>query len=346
MKKQIRLAKNRMAESRTKSVVKMNVKDLKPGMYVILPSNWFKHPFMKNQFVLSTLKEIEKLRDFGFSEVPVDLSRSRIGEEKTAPPPAKTPLKPPRVWRPEEIVPTQLREAVHDEKMPPENKAAIIKESSILLMNRLLEDPSAENIREAKQGIFEMVDCIISDDETSKCLLNITNHDLYTYTHSVNVGLLALLLAKGMYRASFAHNLRELGAGFFLHDLGKVCVDPEIINKPGRLDEDEMRIIRRHPEEGARMLAESQQLSRETNIIVMQHHEREDGSGYPRGLKGEDIHVYARICAIADVYDALTSERSYKKKLPPLQALQLMRDEMINHFQRELFERFVMLFAK
>jgi HD-GYP domain-containing protein (c-di-GMP phosphodiesterase class II) len=94
------------------------------------------------------------------------------------------------------------------------------------------------------------------------------------------------------------------------------------------------------------MLEKKNQLSEEANIIVMQHHEREDGTGYPNQLKGKQIHLYARICSIADVYDALTSERSYKKKLSPFEALSLMRNEMINHFQKDIFERFALLFVK
>ena len=94
------------------------------------------------------------------------------------------------------------------------------------------------------------------------------------------------------------------------------------------------------------MLARSNQLSEEVQIIVMQHHERVDGSGYPHHLKDKEIHLYARICSIADVYDALTSERSYKKKLPQFEALKLMRDEMIDHFQKDLYEKFILLFSK
>jgi HD-GYP domain-containing protein (c-di-GMP phosphodiesterase class II) len=334
-----------MEESRANNVVELGIQDLRLGMHIILPWSWLKHPFLKNKFVLSSKKEIEKLKDFGISQVLVDLSKSSVVENRIALP-EQDKIKPPQKWQPEDIVPKQLIEAVRNKDMPSASKAAVIKESSMVLMNRLLEEPSAENIKVAKQGIFEMVDCIISDDRTTRCLIDITSHDLYTYTHSVNVGFLALTLAKSMFKGSIIHNMRELGAGFFLHDLGKVSIDPAIINKPGRLNEEEMALIRRHPAEGVRMLAKSKQLSEEANIIVMQHHEREDGSGYPHQLKGKQIHIYARICAIADVYDALTSERSYKEKLPPLQALELMRNEMIHHFHREMFEKFVMLFVR
>jgi HD-GYP domain-containing protein (c-di-GMP phosphodiesterase class II) len=327
------------------SIVPVKTSDLKIGMYVLLPASWFKHPFLKNRFLLASQKEIEKIKNSGFGSVQVDFSKSKIRYDEAVQS-ERNRAGPRKKWNPERIVPPELVEAVRNKDMPIESKAAVVKESSLLLMNRLFDNPSAENIREAKQGIFEMVDCIISEDEMSRCLLSITSHDLYTYTHSVNVGFLALILAKELFKNSYDHNMHELGAGFFLHDLGKVGIDSAIINKPGKLTDEETRIIRSHPAEGARMLANMQQLSNEAEIIIGQHHERQDGSGYPQGLKGKQIHIYARICSIADVYDALTSERSYKRKLRPFEALELMRDEMIHHFQRDLFEKFVKLFLK
>ncbi len=320
------------------------VNDLRIGMHIVLPTSWFKHPFLKNQFRLSSEKEIEKLSKCGVTSVQVDFSKSHFQS-----PDRKTDeineSRPPKKWKPQDIVPHELIQVMTSKSIAPEKKAAVVKKTSLVLMQRLLQDPSAQNIREAKKGIFKVVDCIISEDDTSHCLLNITNHDLYTYTHSVNVGFLSLLLAKKIFNGSQDHNIRELGAGFFLHDLGKVRVNSTIINKPGKLTENEMEIVRRHPIEGAKILADSKQLNEESKIIVMEHHERADGSGYPNGLKRDAIHLYARICSIADVYDALHSERPYKERLNPFDSLKVMRDQMMSHFQRDLFEKFVMLFV-
>jgi HD-GYP domain-containing protein (c-di-GMP phosphodiesterase class II) len=134
-----------------------------------------------------------------------------------------------------------------------------------------------------------------------------------------------------------------MGAGYFLHDIGKVRLDPAIINKQGKLTDEEMRKMRTHPYEGYRILSEADQLTEECKIIVMQHHEREDGNGYPLGLKGDGIHPYGRVCSIADVYDALTAVRSYKSRQTPFEALDIMKKQMISHFHRELFEEFVFL---
>jgi len=325
----------------------IEIRDLKVGMYVILPSGWFSHPFLKSQFRIESPREIQKFFESGIQEVQVDFSRSEIAENNSTPQAesGQDEMKQPGgvKWEPEQIVPRELSEAILSD-IPPGEKAKAIKESSILMMQRLLEEPSAANIKAAKQGIFETVDFIISDDKTSSYLANITHHDMYTYTHSVNVGILSILLAKRLYKGTGKHNMRELGAGFFLHDLGKVSVNSSIINKQGKLTDEEWAIMKKHPEAGAALLAGANEISEESAVIVLQHHEREDGTGYPCGIKAGEIHPYARICSIADVFDALTAERSYKKKLKPIAALRLMRDEMLNHFQRDLFENFARIF--
>ena len=325
----------------------INVHDITLGMYVILPLSWIDHPFKKNDFILRNQDQIDKILLAGFKTILIDRSR----EEKISTPaptavmagdPASTP---PRVWTPQTLVPAELREAIHDKTLPPKQKSKVVYESSRVMVERLFEDPKTENIREAKKGISEIVDLIIADDATSKELLKITSYDFYTYTHSVNVGVFGVLLARSAFRGSDAHNLHELGAGFFLHDIGKVRIDPGIINKPGKVTDEEMMKIRSHPFQGYQILKETNQLTEECMVIVMQHHEREDGSGYPRRLKGDDIHIYGRICSIADVYDALTAERSYKQRLETFPALKLMKEQLYNHFHQDLFERFVRLFT-
>jgi HD-GYP domain-containing protein (c-di-GMP phosphodiesterase class II) len=212
-------------------------------------------------------------------------------------------------------------------------------------MERLLEDPRVENIKAAKEGIADIVDFIVREDATSGHLVRITSHDCNTYVHSVNVGVLSILLAKALMKGSSAHNLQEMGAGFFLHDIGKVRVDTAILNKRGLLTEEEKKVIREHPRHGYDILEETDQMTNECRIIVMQHHEMENGDGYPHGLKGNDIHQYGRICRLADVYDSLTSDRSYRRRLNTFDALRLMKEEMTGHFHRELFEKFVLLFV-
>jgi len=323
----------------------IKIQDLRIGMYVTLPVSWLKHPFLKNKFIIKSQDQIDKIIDYGITEIAIDIDKGERTSflSNSAADLANTP---PKTWSPEKLVPPELREAIHDKSLPPDKKSKLVYESSRVLVERLFEDPKTENIREAKKGISEIVDLIIADDATSKELLKITSYDFYTYTHSVNVGVFSVMLAKAIFTGSDAHNMHELGAGFFLHDIGKVRINPSIINKRGLLTDEEMIKIREHPYQGYRILKETNQLTEECMIIVMQHHERDDGSGYPRSLKKNEIHNYGRICCIADVYDALTSERSYKMRLNTFEALKLMKEQMVNHFNQELYEKFVLLFSK
>jgi len=324
----------------------IKTRDLKPGMYVILPGSWFKHPFLTNEFVIKTRDQIDKIIDYGIREIIIDTSKGIGPANAASGSGAEDPLStPPVTWTPENLVPPSLREAIHDRSLPPDQKSRIVYESSLVLVERLFEDPKAENIHEAKKGIAEVVDLIISDDATAKELLKITAYDFYTYTHSVNVGVFGVMLSKTLFKGSDAHNMHELGAGFFLHDIGKVRIDPAILNKPGKFTDEEMEKMRSHPYQGYKILKEANQLTEECMVIAMQHHEREDGTGYPRNLKRDAIHTYARICSIADVYDALTAERSYKKRMDTFPALRFMKENMLNHFHQEIFETFVMLFT-
>jgi HD-GYP domain-containing protein (c-di-GMP phosphodiesterase class II) len=320
--------------------------DLRVGMYIVLPDEeCLRHPFLKSTFTIQTEDEIRKLKDTGIAEFSIDPSRDRHVQDVESTSHWDRDLPPPEHWEPEKLVPDELREAIHNHAMPPAKKARAVYTSAVKLMGSLLSNPVAENITVAREAIADIVDLIISDDETASYLLSITSYDFYTYTHSVNAGVLSVMLAKVLFNKSTGHDLHELGAGFFLHDLGKVRIDPAIINKPGKLDEEELKIIRSHPYQGYKILSETDQLTEEMKVIVMQHHERSDGTGYPRKLKDEDIHIYAKICCIADVYDALTAVRSYKRNISPYNALTIMKEEMLGHFSPPVFEQFVRLLA-
>jgi len=242
-----------------------------------------------------------------------------------------------------QIIPSGLKNKLKLEPIDAK-RAGIVYNTSISVLKKLFDNPDEGNVDVGTAEIYEIVDCIIDDHNMTRHLVDITSHDFYTYTHSVNVGILSVLLAKRLYKSNSNHNLKELGAGFFLHDIGKVNIDSTIINKRGKLSEDEIKIMRRHPSLGSSFLLENGKLTKECSLIVAQHHEREDGLGYPSGLRSREIHDYGRICAIADVFDALTSKRSYKNSMEPFSALRVMKEKMINHFNREIFENFAVMF--
>jgi HD-GYP domain-containing protein (c-di-GMP phosphodiesterase class II) len=322
----------------------ISVGELKVGMHVTIPGSWFKHPFVRSRFVVSSQRDIKWLAATGISQIPVDLTKSRI-----AMPELTENIFPenPDESENREMVPPGLMEALSDRAAAQESKAYAVKSSSKIIMKKLMEKtPDKVMLREARVSLYEVIDCILEGDQLNTYLLTISDHDMYTYTHSVNVGVLSLLLARKYFGCSDNHNLRELGVGFFLHDLGKIQVDPAIINKEGKLTFDELQAMRRHPLYGFNILNEANQLTTECKLIILEHHEREDGSGYPYGLYGGEIHVYARICSLVDTYDALTTDRPYRSKMSPFQALNIIKSNINDSIQKSLFENLVLLLGE
>ena len=348
---------------------KVKTEDLKVGMYVMLGLSWLRHSFLKPNFKITSEKQIKKIISDGIRVVKVDTSKSEVikgrdlfrdvlepraedtGQTRTGVPlpgsemGTEIPTPEPGEFNPIELISSDLRETIEDSRTPPQTKAKAVYDHSVRMMSNVLEEPNTENILSGKRMVYDVVDHILADDDTAECMTLITSHDYYTYTHSVNVGMLSVLLAKSVFKDSTDYNIQEMGAGFFLHDLGKCDIPHDLINKPERLTAKEWDLMRMHPPYGEKILRETGHLTKECGIITMQHHEREDGTGYPCGLSGYRIHVYAHICALADVYDALTSMRSYKKNITTFEALRVMKEEMVNHFNQDLFENFVRLFG-
>jgi HD-GYP domain-containing protein (c-di-GMP phosphodiesterase class II) len=169
---------------------------------------------------------------------------------------------------------------------------------------------------------------ILDDPNAALALHDLANADQYTHRHSVNVAALGLVLARAQFRRDgwvdyrgqrrydrINERLSQLGMGLLLHDIGKMAVPDDVLNKPGPLDDHEWEVMRTHPDAGVALL-NSRSMSPLVKTVIRDHHERFDGSGYPRGIGGEDIHQFARIAAVADVYDAVTSERPYKGAEP------------------------------
>lgn len=230
-----------------------------------------------------------------------------------------------------------------DESIDADAKAAMVYDSATELMGGIFEDPYAEvSISSAKSFVKQTLDYFIHTPEAFSKLMNLTSHDYYTYTHSVNVYLYGTFLARQLDFVS-PEDLEMFATGFLLHDIGKSQIDLAILNKEGKLNEDEWAIMKQHPTVGAKILAETHKFPRDMLVAVEQHHEKMDGSGYPHGLTSGDIHPFSKICLIADVFDALTTKRSYKPAINTFQALQIMKDEMANHMDYEFFKIFLHL---
>lgn len=239
---------------------------------------------------------------------------------------------------------SELTNLVNNPAVKPENKAIAVYSSCKVIMTKVFDDPRAAFLSQAMSAISPTVDLIISNEQATKHLVKLTAHDNYTYVHSTNVGIFSIALARIFFGANSAHDLQRLGLGFFLHDLGKCKIPLGILNKPGTFTPEEKQIMDRHPEEGVILLRESGYATDEAEIIVLQHHERDDGTGYPYGLKGSDIHPYSRICRLADTFEALTSDRPYQKKRTAFEALKIIKSHM-GDLDQDLIKCFIQLFV-
>jgi len=238
-----------------------------------------------------------------------------------------------------------LTQVLHDPFIPVSRKAGVVHKCVRQSVARLFSEPRAERIMEYKALVRDLADATITQPGLDRALVQLTRHDRYTYDHSVNVGIFGTVLAKQRYGDN-RELLRRLATGFFLHDLGKSRVPYDVLNKPGKLSPEEWAIMRQHPMLGFQVLVEEDQVEEEAAIVVLQHHERADGSGYPHGLPEEAIHDFAKIAAIADVFDALTSNRPYRGAMGTFRALSIVREQMGTDLPTSFFTQFVMLFAK
>ncbi|WP_293264695.1 HD-GYP domain-containing protein [Neptunomonas sp.] len=329
---------------------------IKIGDYVRLGESqskgWKAHPFPKNNFLISNQEQVEIVKGL-FDTVVIDCLKSTerqkelqqsanfISEKEET-----LQTQPSSEWEQLNSPTEKLSQALNC-TLPAKEKAGMVVEHSAELISQLLSTQlTNDSVKGTVVALKGMVGNLISDPELSDELLKITSHDYYTYTHSVSVGFKAMVFAKHYLGTTDQTLLKELGVGFFLHDAGKAGVDPDILNKPGKLSASEWSIMRNHPEMGVKQLAQANSLSEEIEIIVVQHHEKLDGSGYPYGLKGKEFHVFGQICALADIYDALTAKRSYKEGMTSFNALLIMQQKMAHHFDAKVLSSFIKLFCE
>ncbi len=219
-----------------------------------------------------------------------------------------------------------------------------IKQTTLLHVSELFLRPDiSPGIEMAKDLVAAMVDRVTSDLGTVQKLMALVNHDFYTFNHSVNVAIYAIAFARRVFGDDKAI-LVQAGLGGLLHDLGKRNLAWNVINKPGPLTKQEWSEVKRHPEYGRNAL-QGVNVGSEVLRVVYEHHENFDGKGYPDGRHGEDISLLARIVAIADVFDALTTDRSYHQALDAEGAMEKMFRMQPGKFDPKVFQSFVTNFS-
>lgn len=188
-----------------------------------------------------------------------------------------------------------------------------------------------------EQTVNDIIEDLLSQKQLMVNLQDIRTMDDYTFAHSVNVCVLSLItgIAFGFSKTQLIH----LGMGALMHDIGKIKIPQNIMNKPGKLTEEEFAIMKQHSQIGYDILRE--QVSLLTAHMALEHHERYDGTGYPNGLRGKDIHLFSRICSVADVFDAVTADRVYRKAFAPHEAYELLAASGGSHFDYHVVSTFL-----
>ncbi len=220
-------------------------------------------------------------------------------------------------------------------------KAEVIKDAALGYLHQIFDKDkefSTELLSESIEGCREVVESMVdvldnhNIDSLRNLIANLSFHDFYTYDHSINVSMYSIMIYKALNPNAKRRELMHAGLGGLLHDLGKVKIPTHILNNPAGLNDAEYAVIKQHPEFGLDLLLNGKcQVSEEIDIkiiarIVHEHHENIDGTGYPNKLKGKDqIHLLARVCTIADFFDAITTKRSYNQVLSIPEAMNTMK---------------------
>jgi len=247
-----------------------------------------------------------------------------------------------------------LKSLIHLKNVSDVQKTDVIKDSAIHYLDKLFSDEKefttellSETIEDCKLAVESMVD-VIKDYDVSKVqglIASLSFHDFYTYDHSINVSMYCISLYTAAKPEASKDEIVMAGLGGLLHDIGKIKIPTDIINKPEKLSDEEFNIIKAHPDYGLQLLTENPCDCKgvDFNIIkriVNEHHENFNGTGYPRKLAGADIHLLARVTAIADFFDAVTTKRSYHEVLSTEDAIAVMSKSVGKKIDPVLFDIF------
>ena len=320
-------------------VIQINSSELQLGMYVSgLDRPWLEVPFPMQGFRIDSAEDIARVQKY-CQYVFVDSTKSMVEGGKIK---RKSPSRPRKTRQqifPGHKLKTYADSASWSEEFP-RAKAAV--ESLLGTVDSIFVQVSqggAMDVVKVKQAVDPMIESISRNPDACIWLARMKQQDTYTYQHSVGASIWAVALGRqiGLPKS----DLRSLAIGGLLFDIGKLRVNPELLQATRSLSDEEFAELRSHVGFGVEMIKNSGLMNKDVLDMVAHHHERHDGSGYPNGLSGDRIPVYARIAAIVDCYDAITSHRSYARAIPPSAAIKKLYEWRDVDFQAELVEEFI-----
>lgn len=232
-----------------------------------------------------------------------------------------------------------------DENVETLEKASLVYEAASGIVEDLSRNPEDPAIVERSRSLVSnMIDILQTTKSFIRAVLSVLSCATGIYNHSVNVTLYSLALANHL--GMDIDGVTDLGLAALFHDIGKTRVDKSILEKPGKLTDEEMHLVRMHPEWGLQIVKGPPGLPDAIRRVVHEHHERCDGKGYPQGLVKDEIHPFARIVAIINIFDALTTTRPYRPAFSFFDALRIMRDEMDGAIEHEMWRQFVLMLGE
>ena len=320
---------------------RIGVDKLVLGMHVKeLCGSWMDHPFFRSSFVLSSPKDLQTIRASSVREVWIDSSKGLDVPDNVA------AVSQQQIDREidealESISPANLAEAPVSIEREMARAARICMQAkhAVVAMFQEARMGNAVDKGGALLLVEDISDSVSRNPYALISMARIKNADDYTYMHSVAV--CAMMVALGRQLGLDDMQTRSAGMAGLLHDLGKSVMPPQILNKPGKLTEAEFAVMKSHPAQGHALLLKTQIQDQVTLDVCLHHHERVDGTGYPKGLKGDEISLLAKMGAVCDVYDAITSNRPYKAGWDPAVSLRKMAEWSKGHFDPAVFQAFV-----
>lgn len=310
------------------------------GMHIhALNGVWIDHPFWKSKFVLNDPEDLKKLRASSIKEVVIDIAKGldvKMSEITTTAPiqPAEVAAEQPK---PPEEKKTLVRVSAAEEQVRAK-KILLESKKAVTTMLNDVRMGKAVNPGTATALVEEIASSVSRNESALISLVRLKTKDDYTYMHSVAVCALMIALAKELNLNET--ETKQAGMAGLLHDVGKAGIPLEVLNKPGALTDDEFTLVKLHPERGHAMLMQANILDDVVLDVCLHHHEKVNGSGYPHKLAADQISLFAKMGAVCDVYDAVTSNRPYKAGWEPGVSLHRMA-QWEGHFDDTVFKAFV-----
>lgn len=319
-------------------LIRIHVQQLRLGMYIHeLCGSWMDHPFWRGAFLLDKPHDLQTILATGIKEVWIDDAKGlgiEGGEDKQsiAAEVETTLAQADTAGKAIQRIDV-AQEAARAIKICARSKQAVTSMFKEARMGKALSsDDALPIVEEISTSVTRNPGALIG-------LARLKDKDDYTYMHSVAVCALMVSLARQLGLND--EQVRQAGLAGLLHDIGKMAIPLSILNKPGKLTDAEFEAIKNHPVEGHRMLLEGSGIGDVVLDVCLHHHEKMDGSGYPERLTDEQISLYAKMGAVCDVYDAITSNRPYKNGWEPAESLRKMAEWSKGHFDTAIFHAFV-----